>query len=127
MRMFPERAWSATDLRRVLGGRDDSADSLAWLRGVNAVVAQQRDAPVEAGPDYWASRFDALLDAWNWPGSQSLSSDEFQLVNRWRELLNDLARTSLVMPRLGLSEATERIVALADEVVFQPEADNRLV
>ncbi len=127
LRRFPERAWSATDLRRVLGGRDDSADAVAWLRGVDAVIAEQRDAPVEAGPDYWASRFDALLDAWNWPGSQTLSSDEFQLVNRWRELLNDLARTSLVMPKLRLSEATERIAALADEVVFQPEADAGLV
>lgn len=127
LRKFPDRAWSPGELRRLLKGRDDSADALAFMRGVDAVIALRQNAQREAAPDHWASRIDSLLDAWHWPGGGTLSSDEFQLVNRWRDLLNDFARTSLVTPVLRLKEATERLQALADEVIFQPQAETGLV
>jgi probable DNA repair protein len=127
LRRYPDRAWTAADLLRALQGRDDSADSLAWIRGIEAIIALQRDSHREEDPAYWASCFDSLLDAWNWPCNATLSSGEFQLVNRWRDLLNEFARTSIVEPQLRLKKAAERLATLADDVVFQPEADAGLV
>lgn len=127
LRRFPHRAWTAADLLRALRGRDESADSLAWFRGVEAVTALQQESHREAHPAYWASRIDALLNAWNWPCKATLSSGEFQLVNRWRDLLNEFATTSIVEPKLRLRAAAERLATLADDVVFQPEAEAGLV
>jgi probable DNA repair protein len=127
LRKLPDRAWSVESLLPVLKGRDDSTDSLAWLRGLEAMRALQAEEQGEASPAHWASRIDSLLGAWRWPGTATLSSAEFQLDNRWRDLLNELAGTAIVTPRLGLRDAVQRLATLAAEVVFQPEADGGMV
>ncbi len=127
MRMLPDRAWTAAGLLRALKGRDDSADSLRWLRGLEATIALQKDAKGEASPAHWARCMDSLLNEWRWPGEQTLTSNEFQLINRWRDLLNELAGTAIVTPQLRFSEAVGRLATLAAEIVFQPEADAGLV
>lgn len=126
LRQLPDRSWSPTDLKRVLDGKEDSPDALAFMHGVDALIDMQTEAQREAAPDHWASRIDSLLDRWHWPGETELSSDEFQLVNRWRDLLNEFARSSIVMPVLRLGEAVERIAMLADDVIFQPESETGL-
>ena len=127
LRKLPDRAWSVGSLMRVLEGRDESADALAWFRGMEGILALQQDASREASPAYWASRMDSLLTEWGWPGEGTLTSSEFQLINRWRDLLNEFARTALVMPQLRFSEAVQRLASLAAEVVFQPEAEAGVV
>ncbi len=127
LRKFPDRAWSVGSLFEVLQGRDDSADSLAWFSGMEATIALQKEEPRVASPAYWASRVDSLLNQWRWPGTGIPTSNEFQLINRWRDLLNELARTALVTPQLKLHEAVERLASIAGDVVFQPEADAGVV
>ena len=127
LRKLPDRAWPAASLLKVLKGRDESADSLAFCRGMEAVLALQQDTSGEASPAFWASRVDSLLGKWRWPGEGKLTSSEFQLVNRWRDLLNELARTATVTPQLRFDEALERLAARAAEVVFQPQADAGVV
>jgi len=127
LRRLPDRAWSAGSLLRLLEGRDESADSLAWFRGMEAVIALQQDAQHAASPAYWAGRMDSLLSAWRWPGEGALTSSEFQLINRWRDLLNELARTAIVTPQLRFHEAVQRLASLAADVIFQAEADAGVV
>ena len=127
LRKLPDRAWSADSLLRAQQGRDESADSQSWFRGLEATIALQKEAKREASPAYWASCIDSVLNAWRWPGEGTLTSNEFQLINRWRELLNELAATAIVMPKLRCSEAVQRLASLAAEVVFQPEADAGVV
>lgn len=123
LRKLPDRAWSVDSLLPVLRGRDESADALAWLRGMKAIAALQEDLQREASPAHWAICMDALLNDWNWPGERTLDSAEFQLINRWRDLLNEFARTAIVTPHLRFSEAVQRLSLLAADVVFQPEAE----
>jgi probable DNA repair protein len=70
---------------------------------------------------------DATVDQLNWPGEEALNSDEFQVVNRWKELLNDLARLELVIPALTFVEALRRLQLMAGETVFQPESQGAIV
>lgn len=127
LRRLPDQSWSAGSLLRALKGRDESADSLAWFRGMQAVIALQQDVRHAASPAYWAGRMDSLLSEWCWPGEGAQTSSEFQLVNRWRELLNELARTAIVTPQLRFNEAVLRLASLAADVIFQPEADAGVV
>ena len=56
-----------------------------------------------------------------------MDSVDYQLVNRWRELLNDLAQLEVVLPTLTLAEAWSRLASLAGETVFQPEAAGAVI
>ena len=127
LRKLPDRAWSVASLLPLQKGRDESPDSLAWLRGMEAIAALQEEPQLEASPSHWATCMDVLLNDWNWPGSRTLDSGEFQLINRWRDLLNEFARTAIVTPQLRFSEAVQRLALLAADVVFQPESEAGVV
>jgi len=127
LRKFPDRPWSATGFLRALQGFDQSEDSQQLLLSLKKVAGFQQDHTTDASPADWARRFDQLLEAVCWPGDTTLDSDEFQLVNRWRSLLNELASTVVVAPRMRLPEAVQRITALASETVYQPQAGAGLV
>ena len=127
LRQMPDRNWSPTMLVAMTEGTSYGADASDWLQRIAALAEHRSKATLRRSPAQWAELFDALLTKLNWPGEHSLSSVEYQLVNRWRELLNDLAQLELVTPTLTLAEAQVRLAALAGETVFQPEAEGAVV
>jgi len=127
LRRYPDRAWLVEDFMRVFRGSDQSTDAIAFLQCVEELATLKEVAAETASPAKWAKRIDEILTAVNWPGVGSLSSSEFQLVNRWRKLLNDFARLEAVAPRIGLPEAVRRLAALAAETIYQPESGPGLV
>jgi ATP-dependent helicase/nuclease subunit B len=74
----------------------------------------------------WRDFFDAHLHFLGWPGERILSSEEFQLISHWDNLLDNFANLSLVSTQITFSEALEKLNTLADETIFQarrsPEA-----
>ena len=80
-----------------------------------------------ASPAEWALYVDEMLKACQWPGKETLSSFDFQLVNRWRDLLNDLARLDLVSPEMSYEAAVRRLELMAAGTVFQPESEGSAV
>lgn len=121
LRKSADRQWSPERLLRALAGRDDSQDANDWGVRLSRLVEYRKLFPRSASPSMWAQRFDAILGDFNWPGSNALDSEDFQLVNRWRDLLNDLARLELVCPSMTLAEANAEIISMAGETIFQAE------
>lgn len=122
LRRLPDRAWSPSMITGALGGRETADDAADWLSRVAKLTQRRRSKAASGSPVDWAAYVDELLDEWQWPGPGSLDSADFQLVNRWRDLLNDLARLALVSPSLPLETALARLEVMAGETVFQPEA-----
>ena len=123
LRKTPDREWSPERLLTALTGRDDAEDAADWRACLSRLTDSRKIFPRTASPAFWAERADAILRDFNWPGSGALDSDDFQLVNRWRDLLNDLARLELVSPSMTIAEAVAELVSMASEIVFQPEVD----
>jgi probable DNA repair protein len=123
LRALPDRAWSPAMVTAALRGKEKAPDAVDWLRRVAGLTRVRRDLPATASPAEWALRFDEVLAAAGWPGKGSLNSDDFQLVNRWRALLNDLARMELVSSRMTKEKALNQLEGMAAETVFQPESD----
>ncbi len=123
LRSLPDRPWSAAALADALAG----SAAPEWLANVRRLAAMQIHASAQAPPALWAERLESLLSAIGWPGHGSLGSEEFQLVNRWRELLNEFTEIEVVAPQMTLTEAIGRLHALAREAVFQPEQGPGLV
>jgi len=127
LRQLPDRDWSPGMLSAALRGQDDDSDAADWLRLVAAITKRRRELPKSASPAEWALYVDAMLIACRWPGTDVLSSFDFQLVNRWRELLNDLARLDLVSPSMSCETAVGRLELMAAGTVFQPESEGKAV
>lgn len=71
-------------------------------------------------PSVWAIRFSAYLNACGWPGERSLNSDEYQLCQRWLELLGEFATFDVLHPVYQLTDAVTAIQKLAERTVYQP-------
>ncbi len=127
LRRLPDQSWTPAAIVRFFKDRTIDSDAAIWLEGVQRLAAFRANAPEKATPAAWAERIDGLLAELDWPGSTTLSSDEFQLLNRWRELLNDLARLAIVCPTMTFGEASSRLGGLASETIFQPESEKGVV
>jgi len=127
LRELPDRSWSPALLLRALRAREEDADAVEFLRCVRRIDEQRKSIPRDSSPSRWAERFDGYLAELNWPGPGSLDSRDFQLVNRWRELLNEFARLELVSPAMTFGAALGRLGTLAADTVFQAESDQAVV
>ena len=72
-------------------------------------------------PSHWTPIFFALLQACGWPGERSLSSTEYQLVQRWQKSLEEFTTLDLVSGDLSFSEAREMLTLQVQKTIFQPE------
>jgi probable DNA repair protein len=127
LRRLPDRNWSPAMLSGALRGREDDNDAADWLRLVGTITKLRRELQRSASPADWAVYIDNVLKVCAWPGNGPLSSSDFQLVNRWRDLLNDLARLALVSPLMTLNTAIRRLELMAADTVFQPESEGGAV
>lgn len=124
LRQQPSQTWSPRRLIRAMRRPDPEGSGENALRRSLQKVHEFRMAwPQRDKPSAWAERFDSALAALGWPGGAELQSGEFQLINRWRDLLNELAHLGLVTQSMTLAEAHARLAGMAADTVFQPEID----
>jgi probable DNA repair protein len=127
LRRIPDRDWTPGLLLRAFGSRKSANNATDWLLRLGALVELGRSQQREASPAHWAQVVDSLLENFGWPGETGLESGDFQLVNRWRDLLNDLARLELVMPLISFGRAIGQLSAMASDTVFQPQMEGAVV
>ena len=127
LREIASREWTVVRAIRVLRRLASEADTEDFFERLQALDALLREQPRRATPGTWAGVFDTALTTLGWPGTAPLSSDEQQLVNRWRDLLNEFAELQRVIGACTLTEATARVRQLATDAVFQPEDTGALV
>ena len=127
VRRLPDQNWPPSVLLGALGTTDVGADAEIWRHHMRHVVTAESELRTVRSASEWAEYFDRLLADAGWPGSHSLDSEQFQLINRWRELLNEFARLESVLPPMRYGEAASRIAGLAGETVFQPEAETSVL
>ena len=127
LRRLPDRQWTAAMLADALSNtaiQTSGADRIAAFRRIAELQIRSTEP---ASPGLWAETIHELLEAMGWPGEGVLDSDDFQLVNRWRELLNELSALGNVAPTMTLQQAVSRLGVLAGDAVFQPDSGVGLV
>jgi probable DNA repair protein len=127
LRRIPDRLWTPEMVLDELHGHSATDDAVDWLSRVEVLKQLRNELPAREAPSEWAVIIDATLEKLNWPGGATLVSEEFQLLNRWKELLNDLARLELVTPSMTLVEALRRLQLMAGETVFQAESEGAII
>jgi probable DNA repair protein len=85
-------------------------------------LARSDATPSVASPRQWAQWFGDWLSRLGWPGARTLSSAEFQCLDRWHSVLESLAGLELVERRLGRGSALAELKRLLAATQFQPES-----
>lgn len=127
LRELPDRRWTPSMVTAELRGHQEAGLVNGWLTRLAAFSKYRRELPKIDSPANWAVLFDQVLRSFAWPGAGALDSDAFQLINRWRELLNEFARLGLVNSATTAHVAVSRLETMAGEVVFQPETPHACV
>ena len=129
LRVLPIRTWLPEDLVTCLrpSGGDGSGDDDESLQLFDVLVEHRTEPHERRSLSSWAMHIDDLLQACGWPGTGTLNSRDFQLVDRWRELLNELASLDNVSGQATFRDAVQRLSTLAGEALFRPEVPGACV
>src|SRR6056297_1220656 len=129
LRDLPDRRWDLTRLPEALGRSADRLPESAreLVQTLAGVAAQRGDWRARATPAFWAERIDTLLTAAGWGRETAMDSDTWQLVNAWRNVLNQFAATGPVSGPVTGHGAVAQVAAIARETLFQPESDEAAV
>ncbi len=123
LRRFPDRRWSAAALCELFKQNSGHVASEALLeRRFQTMARLAATGEEERAPVDWAATIDELLRTVGWPGEHSQASAEYQVSNRWRELLNEFSATQSVLPKCTFGDAVVRLRRAAQDTVFQSES-----
>src|SRR5690606_21922075 len=70
----------------------------------------------------WASIFSNSLHEIGWPGERSLNSEEYQIIDKWFELLGELAKLDHIATPVSYKAALSTLQMLATKQLFQAKS-----
>lgn len=70
----------------------------------------------------WANHFIELLKILGWPGERSLNSQEYQITQRWLDLLLEYSQLDTILETQHFSNAIEWLMQLSATTIFQPQS-----
>lgn len=111
--------WS---LPAFLGQNLSSTLPSGWQRRIHEAQSRLIDAArSRRSPLEWAELVPKLLQLIGWPGVRPLSSEEFQIVQRWESALESCAALGFDGRRITWAEFLELLSEVLDETLFAPE------
>jgi ATP-dependent helicase/nuclease subunit B len=91
--------------------------------GLRGLLDMRREVPRRQLMQFWADFFSRWLWTLGWPGERSPDSAEFQALEAFGGLLDELAGMGAVTGPVALEEALRLFLKRADETVFQPRSE----
>jgi probable DNA repair protein len=94
-----------------------------WAQKLKAAQAQlQKLAQSELSPTEWADAVPQLLESMGWPGAGTLTSAEFQVIRRWRQVLDSCGSLGFDGRRMRWQVFLSELIHAAAETLFAPES-----
>ena len=93
-----------------------------WLAPWQALLKLQANCQDKLTHRGWADLFWQLLQVSGWPGERSLSSEEYQVVQRWRKLLREFASLNVMGEKIAMAQAYTELQQLTRQTLFQPQS-----
>lgn len=94
------------------------------LENFLALLNQQ---PTTLAISDWISVFIDALSLLGWPGERSINSQEYQVVQRWLELLDEYRTCDTLLAKKNYQNALHYLTRLTSNVVFQPQSTGAAV
>jgi len=91
------------------------------LADTKALMDVAQDNGRFASPAQWAETFTTALEATNWQGERSISSHEYQAIESFKNMLQQLLSLTPLTGKISANEAIKRLTQLCKNKTFQPE------
>ena len=127
IRQIPNREWSPQMFISEFQSSDNDDDIKSWLARLTEFNKLKENLPELATHNEWVLLIKKVTDLFNWPGERSLSSSDFQLINRWQELLHEFSQLGIVSQKINISRAITYLEKLFNNTIYQPETENSIV
>lgn len=95
-----------------------------WIKRMTQAQRRLREAGQKQTPLAWAELVQRLLEDAGWPGTQLLTSAEFQVLQRWQQTIDDCASLGFDGRRIEWKEFLETLTRAADETLFASESQD---
>lgn len=73
-------------------------------------------------PSAWTQHFSEKLALMGWPGERQASSTEYQLLQRWQQLLLEFSALDNVLGEISFNKACSHLQRLLASSIFQPQS-----
>jgi probable DNA repair protein len=93
------------------------------FEALQSLLALRANAPSRQALGAWSGFFSDWLKCLGWPGGRPLDSHEYQAVDAFHALLDELARCGGVASSQTFVQALSLLGRFADEHIFQPRRD----
>lgn len=85
------------------------------------------ELPEQASPEQWASHLYALLQLMGWPGQRPLNSMEYQAIQTWHQVFDELCSlTQIADNSWSLATAYQWLTYIAYQTPYQPQSSDRI-
>ena len=121
------REWGEAEVTPALLGqfaRKDSAGTPVLADSLSRWFTSDEARPQPRSASLWASAFTKLLQHFGWPGDRPPDSREFQVIERWKEVLSEFASLSGLTGPMPAADAASLLARMAGETVFQVEDED---
>jgi ATP-dependent helicase/nuclease subunit B len=112
-----EGVWDVSPI--LLRDRAEKCPLLARL--LRKFEKQLRKGALQQAASQWSGDFSELLRALGWPGDRTVSSLEYQVLEKWNDLLSKLASLDAALPPISFTQALACLEELAAALSFQVE------
>lgn len=89
--------------------------------GIRAFKVLLEEHNVTSTFTHWAHVFNQALSALGWPGERILNSEEYQVVDEWLKLLQELMTLDSTTAPVNYHDALQVLMAMAAAKPFQPK------
>jgi ATP-dependent helicase/nuclease subunit B len=94
----------------------------SWISQCDAYAQHVRTNEQRSSATDWSQYFFQQLQCLGWPGERAISSSEYQQVERWHALLEELALLDVVLEKpVSGAQALQHLYHLAQATLFQPK------
>ena len=110
-------------LRRVLAlmSSEEIAPQIqSRLRAVLEAIGTEQT--LSRNMSQWREVTKNILRAAGWPGDRSLNSEEYQALQRWRELLGEVATLDIIAGEVTFADFVRELRRAAQMAIFKPES-----
>ena len=121
LRNSGELEYRLTQVLSVLAEVQSVFPSSTWLKRWRAFLAISKQCPSRANASTWAQLFINALKALQWPGQRTLNSFEYQVAQRWQQLLQEFTQYDRIENEFTLAQALQTLQHLSQRTEFQTE------
>ncbi len=97
---------------------DDEAPA-KFKKHFNELIHFFETLPHQLKISEWTAIFNKALTLAGWPGERSLNSQEYQLVHRFLDLLNEFSQLEKILPNVSYKTALHYFNRMASKTIFQ--------